>query len=140
MQPIGARHPQLVDVRVVAATNRRLAEEVEGGRFREDLYYRVNVVPVTIPPLRERQEDIEPLARHFLKKFALEMGKPVKDFEPDALSVLMRYPWPGNVRELENAVEHAIAVIEPGANGLARGCVPNLRIALGKLVGPATGC
>ncbi|HET7101167.1 MAG TPA: helix-turn-helix domain-containing protein, partial [Terriglobia bacterium] len=83
---------------------------VAGNQFREDFFYRVSVIPIHVPPLRERMDDIEPLARHFLKKCSLEMGKPARDFDPVALSALMEYPWPGNVRELENAIEHAVAV------------------------------
>jgi two-component system response regulator PilR (NtrC family) len=99
-----------VDVRLIASTNRDLTALVAARQFREDFYYRISVIPVHVPPLRERGQDIEPLARHFLKKFALEMGRPVRDFAPEALSALLSYPWPGNVRELENAVEHAVAV------------------------------
>jgi two-component system response regulator PilR (NtrC family) len=83
---------------------------VAQGQFREDFYYRVSVIPIHVPPLRERPEDIEPLARHFLRKFALQIGKPLRDFDAETLSTLRRYPWPGNVRELENAIERAVAV------------------------------
>ncbi|MCL5005061.1 MAG: sigma-54 dependent transcriptional regulator [Acidobacteria bacterium] len=110
VRPLGGTQDISVDVRLIASTNRDLKNMVATCQFREDFYYRISVIPIHIPPLRERLEDIEPLARHFLKKFALEMGKPVKDIEPDALSVLLRHHWPGNVRELENAVEHAVAV------------------------------
>ncbi len=119
IRPLGGTQDVSVDVRVIASTNRDLKSMVAAGQFREDFYYRISVIPVHIPPLRERPDDIEPLARHFLKKYALEMGKPVKDFEPDVLAVLAEYPWPGNVRELENAIEHAIAVSREG-NGLVR--------------------
>lgn len=119
IRPLGGTQDVPVDVRVIASTNRDLKNMVAAGQFREDFYYRISVIPVHIPPLRERPEDIEPLARHFLKKYALEMGKPVKDFEPDVLALLGKYPWPGNVRELENAIEHAIAVSSEG-NGLVR--------------------
>ncbi len=108
--PLGSVEPVEVDVRVVAATNRRLEEAVREGSFREDLFYRLNVIQVNLPPLRERREDIPNLAQHFLEKFTREHGKEIKGFEPAALDLLMRYPWPGNVRELENAVEHGVAV------------------------------
>jgi transcriptional regulator with PAS, ATPase and Fis domain len=83
---------------------------VSTGQFREDFYYRVSVIPIHVPPLRERKDDIEPLARHFLRKYSLQMGKPLRDFDPPALSAVTHYAWPGNVRELENAIERAVAV------------------------------
>ena len=110
VRPLGGTQDIPVDLRLIASTNRDLKTMVAENQFREDFFYRVSVIPVHVPPLRERQEDVEPLARHFLKKYSLEMGKPAKDFDPAALSVLMQYPWPGNVRELENAIEHAVAV------------------------------
>src|SRR2546426_228241 len=108
-----------VDVRLIASTNRALAGLVKAGQFREDFYSRVSVVPIHVPPLRERPEDIEPLARHFLQKFALQMGKPLHDFDREAMSVLTRYSWPGNVRELENAIERVVAV-NNGQDSLVR--------------------
>jgi two-component system response regulator PilR (NtrC family) len=99
-----------VDVRLVAATNRDLAAEVKAGRFREDLYYRLNVVQVRVPPLRERREDILPLAEHFLQRFAAEHGRPQPRFSADAKRRLDEYWFPGNVRELENLVERAVAL------------------------------
>jgi two-component system response regulator PilR (NtrC family) len=99
-----------VDVRLIASTNRDLKSMVSAGQFREDFYYRVSVIPIHVPPLRERKEDLEPLARHFLRKYSLQMGKPVRDFDPQALSALTHYAWPGNVRELENAIERVVAV------------------------------
>ncbi|MFW5722814.1 MAG: sigma 54-interacting transcriptional regulator, partial [Desulfohalobiaceae bacterium] len=110
---IGGEKRITVDVRVVAATNRELLREVEKGNFREDLYYRLNVIPITMPPLRERRNEIPLLARHFLKIFAEEQGKGLEDFAPDALRLLLEYSWPGNVRELENTIEHA-AVLAKG--------------------------
>lgn len=110
VRPLGGTHDIPVDVRLVASTNRDLKAMVADNQFREDFYYRVSVIPIHVPPLRERKDDIEPLARHFLKKYSLEMGKPMHDFDPTAFSALMHYNWPGNVRELENAVEHAVAV------------------------------
>ncbi len=110
VRPLGGTQDVAVDVRLIASTNRDLKAMVAENQFREDFYYRISVIPIHVPPLRERKDDIEPLARHFLKKFSLEMGKPVKDFDPAALSALVHYSWPGNVRELENAVEHAVAI------------------------------
>jgi two-component system, NtrC family, response regulator PilR len=110
VRPLGGTQDIPVDVRLIASTNRDLKGMVAENQFREDFYYRVSVIPIHVPPLRERKDDIEPLARHFLKKYALEIGKPVKDFEPGALSALTHHLWPGNVRELENAIEHAVAV------------------------------
>ena len=106
--PLGTTKPKKVDVRFVAATNKDLQQEVSSGRFREDLYYRLNVISLTIPPLRERPEDVEPLALHFLRRFAARMKKELLGFEPEALQVLRSYPWPGNVRELENVIERAV--------------------------------
>jgi two-component system response regulator PilR (NtrC family) len=110
VRPLGGTHDVPVDVRLIASTNRDLKAMVSAGQFREDFFYRVSVIPIHVPPLRERRDDIEPLARHFLKKYALEMGKSLNDFEPAALSALLHHGWPGNVRELENAIEHAVAV------------------------------
>jgi two-component system response regulator PilR (NtrC family) len=95
---------------LIASTNRDLKRMVAGGQFREDFYYRISVIPIHVPPLRERPDDIGPLARNFLRKFGLQMGKGVLDFDRDILDVFERYPWPGNIRELENAVEYAVAV------------------------------
>ncbi|HEV8441197.1 MAG TPA: sigma-54 dependent transcriptional regulator [Methylomirabilota bacterium] len=99
-----------VNIRIIAATNRDLRKQVEEGRYREDLYYRLNVVAITLPPLRERSQDIHLLARHFLDKYARLSGKALKGFAPEALALLSAYHWPGNVRELENAVERAVAL------------------------------
>jgi two-component system response regulator AtoC len=101
-----------VDVRVIAATNRNLEEALLEGKFREDLYYRLNVIPVFIPPLRERKEDIPRLIEHFVKKFCQENNKPRMTFSEKALELCMSYDWPGNVRELENAVENAVVLGE----------------------------
>jgi two-component system response regulator PilR (NtrC family) len=110
VRPARGQMDESLDVRLIASTNRNLKKMVADGQFREDLYYRTSVVPIHVPPLRERPSDIEPLARHFLRKFALQVGKPLNDFEQDALAALRCWSWPGNVRELENAVEHAVAV------------------------------
>jgi DNA-binding NtrC family response regulator len=105
---VGGNEPIKVDVRIISATNRDLKAGMEKGQFREDLYYRLNVVAIHLPPLRERREDIPPLAEHFLRKFAMENHKEIKDFSPDANELMMKYEWPGNIRELENAIERAV--------------------------------
>jgi DNA-binding NtrC family response regulator len=107
---VGGNQTIKVDVRVVAATNRNLVERVKQGLFREDLYYRLNVVSIEMPPLRARPSDVPPLASHFLKKYAAENGKEISGFSDAALERLVRYNWPGNVRELENAIERAVVV------------------------------
>jgi DNA-binding NtrC family response regulator len=107
---VGDNQPVKVDVRVIAATHRDLREEARAGRFREDLFYRLHVFPVTLPPLRERADDVPLLAGHFLAKHARALRRELAGFEPEALLRLAGYPWPGNVRELENAVERAVAV------------------------------
>lgn len=107
---VGGTEKVEVDVRIVAATNRDIQKEVELGRFREDLYYRINVVSLNIPSLRERKDDIPLLARHFLQKFSSQSEKLFLDFQEEALSALMQYDWPGNVRELENTIEHIVAL------------------------------
>lgn len=114
-QPIGARTPQHVDVRVIAATNRRLQDEVEAGRFREDLYYRLNVVQLTIPPLRERSGDIPALARHLLARIATQPGLRSLGLTAEALNLLMTHRWPGNVRQLQNALFRAAVLCEGDA-------------------------
>lgn len=108
--PVGGSKPIKVDVRVISATNRDLRKELEEGRFREDLFYRLNVVQMVMPPLRSRKEDISELVHYFLRKFATSHDKKVEEISSDALMQLMNYPYPGNVRELENIVEHAVAV------------------------------
>ena len=108
--PVGASKAIKVDVRVISATNKDLRKELEEGRFREDLFYRLNVVQMVMPPLRSRQEDIAALAHYFLRKFADSHGKKVEEISRDALMRLMNYSYPGNVRELENIIEHAVAV------------------------------
>jgi transcriptional regulator with GAF, ATPase, and Fis domain len=107
---VGANQTLKVDVRVIAATNRNLRERVKQGHFREDLYYRLNVVSVEMPPLRQRASDIGLLAQHFLVRFTKENGKTITGFTNGALEKLRRYPWPGNVRELENAMERAVVL------------------------------
>jgi two-component system response regulator PilR (NtrC family) len=110
VRPVGASQEVPVDVRIVAATNRDLEGEVKAGRFRQDLFYRLNVLRIALPSLRERKEDIPLLAEHFRARFASEHGRPFLMFSPEALAALVRYPFPGNVRELENAVERAVAL------------------------------
>jgi two-component system response regulator HydG len=107
-EPLGSTRSVKVDIRVIAATNRDMAHEIREGRFREDLFYRLNVVAVPLPPLRERREDILPLAEHFLGRYTEKNRRLIKRFTPRSVDLLMRYPWPGNVRELENAVERAV--------------------------------
>lgn len=111
IQRVGSNQTLSVDVRLIAATNRDLLADVEAGRFRQDLYYRLNVVTVDSPPLRARSEDIPLLAMHFLAKFAERNRKPVKGFTPLAMDMLLKYPWPGNVRELENSVERGVILL-----------------------------
>ncbi|MFO0735770.1 MAG: sigma-54 dependent transcriptional regulator [Labilithrix sp.] len=107
---VGETEESNVDVRVLAATNRNVEEDVKNGKFRQDLYYRLNVIRIEMPPLRERREDVSELARHFLERGSREHGKPVRSFAPDALRALDAYDFPGNVRELENIVERAVAL------------------------------
>ena len=108
--PIGDTKPIAIDIRLIAATNRDLKEMVEQGSFREDLYYRLNIIPVHLPPLRERRGDLPVLASHFLKKFADEMGRDIKGMVPGAISMLEQYDFPGNVRELENIIERSVVL------------------------------
>jgi two-component system response regulator GlrR len=108
--PVGGESPVTVDVRVIVATNKVLEDEVRQGLFREDLFYRIHVIPIELPPLRERKEDIPVLAEHFLKKFSGQMGKKITGLAPLALQRLMLHNWPGNVRELENTMEYAVAM------------------------------
>jgi len=107
---VGGTQDQRVDVRLLSATNRRLEEEVEAGRFREDLYYRLNVIQVDLPPLRERIDDLPLLIQHFVEKFSTELEKPIEGVSEEAMNELLRYGFPGNVRELENIVERAVAL------------------------------
>jgi two-component system, NtrC family, response regulator PilR len=110
VRPIGSTEESDVDVRVIAATNKNLEEEIAEGRFREDLFYRLSVIPIHVPPLRERREDIPLLAREFLERFTKSMSKKVEGIEPEAMRRLEVYDWPGNVRELENTIERAVAL------------------------------
>ena len=109
-EPLGSERTQRVDVRVIAATNRDLRQMVASGRFQEDLYYRLNVIPITIAPLRERREDIPMLVEHFLRRFSQDSGKRIEGVDPAVMAELERYEWPGNVRELENTIERAVVL------------------------------
>jgi two-component system nitrogen regulation response regulator NtrX len=123
--PVGADEPITVDARVIAATNKNLEEEITHGNFREDLFYRLNVVPFYVPPLRERREDIPLLARHFLREFSTQYSRRTKEMADEAIEVLTRYSWPGNVRELRNIIER-IVIMNPTAHKLERKHLPPL--------------
>ena len=112
-QPIGAQSTHSVDVRIIAATNKNLAEEIKSGRFREDLFYRLNVIPFLVPPLRERHKDIPVIARYFIDIFCAEEGRISKQLDPDAIESMANYSWPGNVRELRNEIERLVIMV-PG--------------------------
>ncbi len=112
VEPVGARRAVKVDVRIVSATNRDLIADVKAGRFREDLFYRLHVFPITVPPLRDRPADVPALARHFLARFAAEEGKRIRLIAPEAMRLLAAYPWPGNIRQLENAVFRAVVLAD----------------------------
>ncbi len=138
-EPLGAERTQKVEVRVIAATNRNLKQMVSDGKFQEDLYYRLNVIPIDIPPLRERREDIPILVDHFVEKHRQRTGKRIDRVEPEVTEVLQRYDWPGNVRELENTIERAVVLsTEPimtlasislvGATSSAATGLPSLRL------------
>ncbi len=107
---VGDNRATNVNVRLVAATNQNLHQAIRERRFREDLFYRLNIISIELPPLRARRGDVEPLARHFLRRYAAKLGLDVRDIAPEALDVLQRHTWPGNVRELENAIERAVAL------------------------------
>ena len=112
IDPVGAKRPVKVDVRIISATNRDLAEHVRTGQFREDLYYRLNVFPISLPPLRARKDDIPTLARFFIDRFSVEENKPVTGLTPDATEMLERFNWPGNVRQLENTIFRAVVLCD----------------------------
>jgi two-component system nitrogen regulation response regulator NtrX len=123
--PVGGDEPVTVDVRVIAATNKDLEEEISKGNFREDLFYRLNVIPFHVPPLRERHEDIPQLARHFLKEFSAAYSRRARELTDDAIDTLIRYAWPGNVRELRNVIERMV-IMNPTATRLERKHLPPL--------------
>ncbi len=117
---LGSTQTKQVNVRVVAATHRNLEEMIQQKQFRSDLYYRLNVFPISIPPLRERAEDIPLLVRHFARQFAQRMNKTVKTISPETMEALARYPWPGNVRELQNVIERSVVMHERGELNVKR--------------------
>ncbi|MBA3817918.1 MAG: sigma-54-dependent Fis family transcriptional regulator [Deltaproteobacteria bacterium] len=120
----GGGKPRRIDVRIVAATNVNLGEEVKAGRFREDLYYRLNVIPVSVPPLRDRRDDISLLAQHFVQVYAEKNGKAISGCSPTAIERLTEYGWPGNVRELENAIERAVVLTRAGHTVIDEDALP----------------
>ncbi len=124
---VGESITRTVDVRVIAATNKQIKQSIKSGAFREDLYFRLNVIPIEIPPLRERYEDIPYLVKHLLKKFALLYNKNIIDVEDEALEIFLNYPWPGNVRELENALEYAFARTKDSNTIKVSKLPPNIR-------------
>jgi two-component system response regulator PilR (NtrC family) len=126
-----------VDVRVIAATNRDLEKAIAAGEFREDLFYRLSVIPIHVPSLRERREDIPMLARHFLERFRKSMEKPIEGISPQAMQRLESYDWPGNVRELENTIERAVA-LESGPE-ISVGVLPDRMTGLGGAATAAGG-
>jgi len=105
---LGSSHTINVDVRIIATTNRNLEEEVRKGRFRQDLYYRLNVFPITVPPLRQRKEDIPQMVHSFVERYARKLGKKITSIQKETMKALQDYPWPGNVRELESVLERAV--------------------------------
>jgi two-component system nitrogen regulation response regulator NtrX len=123
--PVGASHPLSVDVRVIAATNKDLEEEIARGNFREDLFYRLNVIPFFVPPLRDRKEDISILVKEFLLEFGQQYGRPRVEIADDALAALKQYRWPGNVRELRNVIERVL-ILNPKAQRIERKHLPVL--------------
>src|SRR5436309_1381711 len=123
--PVGSSEPVTVDVRVIASTNKDLEEEISHGNFREDLFYRLNVIPFSVPPLRERQEDVPLLARYFLKEFSAAYGRRPREITDDAIETLMRYSWPGNVREIRNVIER-IVIMNPTTTRFDRKHLPPL--------------
>jgi two-component system nitrogen regulation response regulator NtrX len=123
--PVGGEEPISVDVRVIAATNKDLEEEIGKGNFREDLFYRLNVIPFFVPPLRERKEDVPSLTRHFLKEISASYSRRIKEITDDAIETLMRYSWPGNVRELRNVIERVV-IMNPTVNKFDRKHLPPL--------------
>jgi formate hydrogenlyase transcriptional activator len=123
-EPVGSSHPMRVDVRVIAATNRNLREAVQAGRFRSDLFYRLNVFPIELPPLRERRSDIPQLVAFCLSRFSKRLGKKIDGVSRESMENLMNYAWPGNVRELQNVIERAIIVSADPTLRLDRDLMP----------------
>ena len=142
VEPVGGRKTVKVDVRIISATNRDLIADVKAGRFREDLFYRLHVFPISVPPLRQRREDIPELARHFLARFAAEEGKRVRGISAEALALLAAYRWPGNVRQLENAIFRAVVLADGEQIGIDEfpqiaAQVPPTRLAAQPLIEPS---
>ena len=135
IKKVGAELDEKVDVRIICATNRDPLEDIAAGRFREDLYYRLHVVPIHLPPLRERPQDIDPLLEHFLTIYGQEEGKQFAGFTPEARYRMMQYPWPGNIRELQNTVRH-IAVMSPGGMIAPEALPPIIEAGGAKGTGP----
>jgi two-component system nitrogen regulation response regulator NtrX len=133
---IGSDEPITVDVRIIAATNKNLEEEIARGNFREDLFYRLNVIPFYVPPLRERREDIPLLAQHFLQEFAGAYGRKSNVIAADAMSVLRNYNWPGNVRELRNTIERVV-IMNPTARVIEKRHLPPMLLREPRLAGRA---
>ena len=138
VEPVGARKPVKVDVRLISATNRDLIADVKAGRFREDLFYRLHVFPITVPPLRERPTDIPALVRHFLARFTAEEGKRIRLVTPEALRVLTTFHWPGNIRQLENAVFRAVVLAEADADAVGLDEFPQIAAQVGGMVSADT--
>jgi DNA-binding NtrC family response regulator len=136
LERVGGNTTIKVDVRVIAATNKNLAQMVAEGKFREDLYFRLNVVQITLPPLRERRDDLIPLVQHFLKELARENGKPVKELSTEAMQAVLEYGWPGNVRELRSALERGVVMCN-GAKIMSRHLPDTLRDGGGVLAAGA---
>jgi len=134
VKKLGSEEAMLVDVRIIAATNKDLGVEINEGRFREDLFYRLNIVQISIPPLRGHKVDIPILARHFLRGFSTEMKKPVADFSEEALSLMISYDWPGNVRELKNTVERSVIFASPGEMIRTSHFPPQLRVEMAQRI------
>jgi DNA-binding NtrC family response regulator len=134
---VGGNKTLHVDVRVIAATNKDLTAMIKSGAFREDLYYRLNVINITVPPLRDRKEDITELSRQFLKKYSKKLARSVKGFTSEALELLAAYRWPGNVRELENVIERAVIVCESGTIGAEDLSIPSYTAAAELTINPS---
>jgi DNA-binding NtrC family response regulator len=137
VDPVGAKRPVKVDIRLVSATNRNLLQQVGEGKFREDLFYRLNVFPIVLPPLRERHEDIPSLVAHFIRRFAVEENKKIVGIDPAALDMLVNFPWPGNIRQLENTVFRAVVMCDTGC--LHTGDFPQVATQLGIPIPAAHG-
>ena len=118
VEAVGGRKPIKVDVRIISATNRNLLERAKSGQFREDLFYRLHVLPLTVPPLRARAEDVPHLLRHFLARFCAEENRNITAVSGEALAALTAFPWPGNVRQLENAVYRAVVISDGSTLGI----------------------